>query len=252
MTTPSPDLTAEQTTPPTWWSQYFHPIPNPRSPWSQIPARLPTSAYLLPLIILLATVFGCLFWIYSSEAYFERVSAKALERASSTEQRAAFERTVEMTRRVTQNPVFRAWVSLESLWVVVRSLLLLHFVGWILLSSITGNWSEFLPFTFSVFVSTGVIVIGMIVYAAFRLFLGMEWFFLSPLLFIDSFDPSDPLHLLSARVDLFLLWFLAAVSVRSSHIYRERVPIVFAALFGLWLILFSLFFLLERSFYILP
>jgi len=244
-----PDPAAEQTDSPTWWNVYFHPTPSRKS---YVPIRNPGQAIAIPLAILFLSVSSGLFWVTSNSEYIDRVMSEAREQAAARGQLEAFENVEAMTRNAIQNPAVRASISLQSGWITVRSFLLFMALSWILLSMITSSWKSAIPFASLLCVSSGIFCAGAFFYATLRYLFGGELVFLGPVQLLDSFDRSNPLHLLSARADLFFFWFLAVASVRASALYRERLLTTITIFIGAWMILFSISFLLDQSYYFLP
>lgn len=235
-----------------WWQQYLWPSLHRQNRWSQSVPTPTFSAYTVPAAILLLAVFVCTFWILSDEYFLEQVTAKAHSRATTEEQQETIERAREATKLAFENPSARIWVGLKITWAVARTFFVFLVFSWLLLSWISGKWDLFLQFYLLALTSTSTISIGIVVHTILRIVLQEEIVGLSPVVLIQRIDFSNPAHFLLARIDLFTAWFLWVLSMRASRAYGESIPIVLSLIFGGWLVLILLSFLLDIRFYFLP
>lgn len=186
--------------------------------------------------------------MYSNEYFIEQLHRQAEARATTAEQRETIELSREATDRVLKNPAFRLLMSLEVVFVSVRSLLILLLIVWIALSILAERLSLFLPFWLLASTSTSILSLGTVINTIVKIALLQGNTPFSPMFFFGSYDGADPIHFVLARSDIFSLYFLSLVSFRASAIYQEKPLVILSLSLACWTAVLLLAFLFKFSF----
>jgi hypothetical protein len=195
-----------------WWQQYFTPLFKPSDTRLKSPPSPTFFAYSLPLVIFACTVFACTYWLYSNDYFIEQLLSRAEAQAKTLEDVERIERTREGLELALRNPGLRVLFSGNMVFVVIRSLILFLLLVWLLLSTLYRRWHLFLPFWLLSSGATSILSLGLIANSILKVVLLQEVAVVGPLFFFGQFDANDPLAIIIAQFDLFLLWFFGKLS----------------------------------------
>lgn len=232
---------------PDWWQQYFRPFFKRSDILLQLPPKPTLFAYILPLILFAFAVFVCVYWLYSNDYFIEQILARAEVGAKTMEEKERVERTREGMSYILKNPAFRLLLSAEYTFTVVKSLLLFLFFVWLLLSTLSSRWQNFLSFWLVSSSSLSVLTIGILVNSVLKVALLREVATVGPLLLLDSHGFTSEYVAIIAQFDVFLIWYFSLLSFKLSSLYEEKPLTVFVICISCWTIITLLFRVILRS-----
>lgn len=232
-----------------WWKKYLTVV---IYPFDERLILYSHFAFILPWIILISAVVVTAYITYSSENYINKISEKIISRASAKEEIESAERAIENTKPILRNPVYLTILSMESAMVVTRSLLMVLFMVWIFLTFLFEWRNKFLRYILAVSNSTGIIVLGIIIYTVVRLIFQEDFVAASPIAFIKSYNHLNPFDYILMHAEIFTLYFFWIASAQTISLFQEKVFTLFMLFVSSWVILHIVAFLSGFEFYIMP
>ena len=218
-----------------WWKLFLDPlIPWGRSTYHRTHSSLPSCT--IPFFLFVGVVCLCSYMLMTNDYFVEQILLKALGRAGTSEELEAAVRAREATQLAMRNPVMMATIALEGGLVSARSLLMVFILDHALISAVSSRWS-LLPESWKLFsLSTGVLMLGVLVNTLLKVILLDENFVVGPSVFLSSFDNANIVHSALKTSDCFSIWFLTVFSRKASGITGEKTWIIGMVSACSWLI----------------
>jgi hypothetical protein len=234
-----------------WWELFFIPFPSKSMELRCVSPRITTTANILPLILLLSSIFAFSYLLLTNENYLKRNLESAKARITDNEQYRVFELTEEANCQILRNPGVRLIIAMRITLKYSLSLLCticLFGVGIVLFS---GRWNKFKEYWFLVSSSLGVLLLNSLILFLLRWSLLLIDDNISLTLVMQDTDISNILYKLAKQVDLFNLWFLFLLSTRLERVFNETRLVLFLVFMLTFIIIIISFSLLGIDYFLI-
>lgn len=209
-----------------------------------LPSRILIVYILLPMFVYALVVFGFNYLLISNEYFVEQLLLKMEEKALLEKDVEMLE-VIDVTRTVLTNPGYRMLTSAKVLFDHLFNLFLFLLMCYLLISFIAEKWALIKPFLLVASFSVNILSIGFIINTVLKLILLDEKAVVGIFFLFGDFPTKSIFYSLISELDFFTLWFIVALSFGISYLYDEKRYFVFLLFLGLWLLLFTLSFLIN-------
>jgi len=215
----------------------------PADVFEEISAKTPSTAnWLVPLLLSCLVGICYVFVVFSQESILqslkeaqEKAMQKQVEAGKLTQQQA--DQRLEMAQQFAGPTLMKVF---GSVGVVVVNLLMLFFVALVLWMVgklvFKGGFSYVKAMEVAGLAGT-INILGGIVAMLLAVVMGNMAMTPGPVLLVHEFDAANKLHAFLAQLNVFMLWYIALLSLGLAKV--SRVPFGKAAcwLFGIWAVL---------------
>ncbi len=209
-----------------------------------VPSRIRTTYILLPVIVYILVVFSFSYLLVSNDYFIEQMLLEIEEKALLEKDVEKLE-IIDMTRAVLTNPGYRIIVSAKHVFDRLINLFLFLLMNYLLISFIKEKWNLIKPFLLVASASINILSIGFIINTMLKLILLNAEVTVGITLFSRVFPTESILYYFINELDFFTLWFIVALSFGTSYLYDEKRYFVVLLFFMIWLLLFTLSFLIK-------
>ncbi len=198
-----------------------------------------TANWLVPLLLACVVGVSYAFVVFSQESILqsmreaqEKAMQKRVDAGKMTREQA--DQALSVTERFTGPTMMKIFGSVGAVIANVAMLFLVALIVWLL-----GKWvfkSTFsYPKAMEVAALAGMInVLGGIVAMLLAVVMGNIAMTPGPVLLVHEFDPANRLHLFLGQLNVFMLWYLALLSLGLAKLSQVSYGKTACWLFGLW------------------
>ena len=234
-----------------WWELFFIPFTSKSAELNCANLRVTTAANILPIIILLSSIFAFSYILLTNESYLKRNLDNAKARITDSEQYHVFELNEEANYQILRNPGMRLIIAMKITLKYSFSLLCTTILYGLGIALFSGLWNNFPKYWFIVSSCFGVLLLNSLILFLLRWSLLLIDDNISLALVMHDTDVSNILYKLAKEVDVFNVWFLFLLSSRLERVFNESRLILFMFLLSTFILIIISFSLLGIDYFLI-
>lgn len=237
---PSPTPVEVQRSPSSLAARLLNVFATPGEVFDEIRTRAPSIAnWLVPLLLACLVGVAYSLAVFSQESILQSIreaQEKAIQKRvdAGRMSRQQADQALSVSERFMGPTMMKVFGSVGAMLVNSVMLFLVALVIWLL-----GRWAFKTPFPYLkalevAGLSGTVNILGGIVAMLLAVVMGNMAMTAGPVLLVRDFDPTNKLHALLAQLNVFMLWYLALLSLGLAKLCRVGYAKAAVWLFGIW------------------